>query len=91
MMKTSIVQRAAGKKPISMGKQYERHKKHFIPHCALMTVKATASRFPDLTGESTSLYAFLDLRTGAPDSEMTIRPITSIQDLRFSLSANGNA
>lgn len=26
-----------------MGKQYERHKKHFIPHCALMTVKATAS------------------------------------------------
>jgi hypothetical protein len=43
MMKTSTVQKAAGKKTISMGKQYERHKKHFIPHCALMTVKATAS------------------------------------------------
>jgi hypothetical protein len=43
MMKTSTVQKAAGKKPISMGKQYERHKKHFIPHCALMTVKGTAS------------------------------------------------
>ena len=25
-----------------MGKQYERHKKHIIPHCALMTVKGTA-------------------------------------------------
>jgi hypothetical protein len=42
-------------------------------------------------GESTSLYAFLDLGTGAPDSEMTIQPITSIRDLRFCISTNGNA